>query len=141
MTWFNQEPEGETPKQLVFKSNEAAFQMACKYMHTSLENEKPVLGVIIEKDGDNYGIKLSNPDDPSIPTESISQLIEAGNIKHLSISGKPLDHVPPLQKGDLVLCIAPAELVALGAGTISVIIVAKVKPILDMKTGWVIETR
>lgn len=113
-------------------------------MNTSLENEKPVVGVIFEKDGDNYGIKLSNPDDPSIPAESVNQLIEAGNIKNISISNKPLDRVPPLQKGDLVLCILPAELAALGAelgvGTICVVIVAKVKPIFDTKTGLVIET-
>jgi len=128
------------PKQLVFKSNEAAFQYACQFLNTSLDNENPVLGIVLEqKSGTNeYCIKLSNPDDPSVPTVSVSELIQNEQLEHLCPYTEPLDRVPPLKKGDLVMCIVPAELT--GTGAAGAMIIAKMKSIYDMDAGgWVID--
>ncbi len=101
MGWFRKKPKKEQREQLVFKSNAAAFQYACQFLNTSLDIESPVLGIVIEK---QYGVnkfcvKLSNPDDSSVPTVSVNELLENGQSKHLCPYEKPLDRVPPLQEG------------------------------------------
>ena len=132
----------KTPKEtqeFVFKSNQAAFEYACAYLNTSLENESHVLGIVLaKKDSDNYCVKLSNDIDPSIPTDSLEQLLNKGDTDNICFHATTIDSVSPLSKGDIVMYIAPAQLAMIGKGHMAGVIIAKVKPIYNMQYGgWV----
>ena len=72
----------EIPKRLVFKSNEAAFQYACKFLNTSLLNESPVLAIVLAvRDNVDCCLKISNPEDSTIPNESPEEIIEKAVFK------------------------------------------------------------
>jgi hypothetical protein len=128
----------EIPKRLVFKSNEAAFQYACKYLNTSLLNESPVLAIVLAvRDNVDCCLKISNPEDSTIPNESPEKIIEKGHFQNICLMAKPMENIPKLKKGDLVMFVAPSELIAMGKGTMFGVIVAQVQPIYDMeKSGW-----
>ena len=105
--------------ELAFKSNAAAFEYACAYLSTSLQNESPVLAIVLaHKEGHNYCVKLSNEKDPSIPSESPEQLLESGDLANLCFQAAATDRLGRLAKGDLVMYVAPKELAALGKGQI-----------------------
>jgi hypothetical protein len=128
----------KNPKQLVFKSNEAAFQYAYKFLNTSLLNESPVLAIVLAvRDNVECCLKISNPEDSTIPNGSPEEIIEKGNFQNICLMAKPMEHVPKLKKGDLVMFVAPSELIAMGKGTMFGVVVAQVQPIYDMQeSGW-----
>jgi hypothetical protein len=128
----------EIPKRLFFKSNEAAFQYACKYLNTSLLNESPVLAIVLAvRDNVDCCLKISNSEDSTIPNESPEEIIKKGDYQNICLMAKPMEHIPKLKKGDLVMFVAPSELIAMGKETMFGVIVAQVQPIYDVeKSGW-----
>ncbi|HZF02348.1 MAG TPA: hypothetical protein VE344_10680 [Methylomirabilota bacterium] len=127
------------PKRLVFKSNEGAFQYACKFLNTSLLNESPVLAIVLAvRDNVDCCLKISNPEDSTIPNESPEEIIKKGDYKNICLMAKPMENIPKLKKGDLVMFVAPSELMAMGKETMFGVIVAQVQPIYDMEeSGWI----
>src|SRR5476649_1817608 len=124
----------EIPKRLVFKSNEAAFQYACKFLNTSLLNESPVLAIVLAvRDNVDCCLKISNPEDSTIPNESPEEIIEKSHFQNICLMAKLMEHIPKLKKGDLVMFVAPSELIAMGKATMFGVIVAQVKPIYDVE--------
>jgi hypothetical protein len=130
--------QAAAPSDLVFKSNEAAFQYACAYLSTSLENESPVLAIVLGvKNARDYCVKLSNSRDPSIPTESPEQLLDSGDISNICFQASATDRVGSLKKGDLVMYVAVAQLAAIGKGNMGGVLIAKVQPTYSMvHSGW-----
>jgi hypothetical protein len=139
MFGFLKRKQPESPRQLVFKSNEAAFEYACMCLNTSLVNENLVLGIVLEMKSDrDCCLKLSNKSDPTVPKENLQQILNKGNYENICPHATALDAVPRISKGDLVMYVAPAELAALGQGNLAGVIVAKVQPIYDLEqSGWV----
>ena len=129
----------EIPKRLVFKNNEAAFQYACKCLNTSLLDESPVLAIVFaHKSNGDYCLKISNTEDSTIPQASPEEIIDKGNFQHICLSASPINSVPKLNKGDLVMYIAAAELANVGMGQMAGVIIAKVAAIYDIEqSGWV----
>lgn len=123
---------------LIFKSNVAAFEYACSYLSTSLENESPVLAIVLaSKSGRDYCVKLSNSRDPSIPSGSPEQLLEAGDLSNICFHASAIDRIGQLRPGDLVMYVAAAPLAALGKGHMAGILIAKVQPKYSMvHGGW-----
>jgi hypothetical protein len=128
----------EIPKRLVFKSNEAAFQYACKFLNTSLLNESPVLAMVFAvKNNGDCCLKISNHEDSTIPNGSPEEIIEKGDFQNICLMARPTDRVPKLKKGDLVMFVAPSELIAMAKGAMFGVIVAQVQPIYDIEeSGW-----
>jgi hypothetical protein len=131
----------EEPKQFVFKSNEAAFQYACQFLNTSIDNERPVLGIVLGLEWDEIRkankccVKLSNPDDSFVPTTRvIDPIIKGEYIYPGTIS---LRRVPTLCQGDLAMCVAPVELATIGLRASKIMIVAKAFPIYNLiRSEW-----
>lgn len=124
---------------LIFKDNLSAFQYACEYLDTLVEEGKPIIGIILEekKDGD-YCVKLSNPNDSQIPTNSFSDL---NNINYICPAAIKLESVNKLSSGDLVMW-EPAPFNFLTSNHyLAGVIVAKIKPQYDLeRTSWIIDS-
>ncbi|NOS72896.1 MAG: hypothetical protein HOP33_23600 [Verrucomicrobia bacterium] len=132
----------EQPKRLVFKSNAAAFEYACRFLETDLTTgaaqENGVTAIVLEVNAQSCVVKIANKEDSSIPVEPVKQLIENGQIKFICPSAKPTDHVPPLSKGDLVIVVDALGLCAMGKPLFASVLIAKLQPIFDMDAGgWV----
>jgi hypothetical protein len=83
--------KNEVPKQLVFKSNAGAFEYACRFLMTDLTNGDPVTAIVREtKEGRDCVVKVANKEDPSIPEESVSELISENSLKFICPMAKPL---------------------------------------------------
>jgi hypothetical protein len=134
---FKKKPAAQPPaSDLIFKSNEAAFQYACAYLGTTLDNEQPVLAIVLEaKNGGGYCVKLSNPTDASIPTQSPAVLLESGDISNICFHASAVDSIKSLRKGDLVMYVAPAQFAAIGKGHMSGVLIGKVEPQYSMAHG------
>lgn len=123
------------PDVLYFKSNQAAFEYACKFCITTLENEQPVVGIVLEARHSKCCVNLSNDSDPSVPTQTPDELLNKGMIENICFAAAPIEGVPSLAVGDLVFYVALPELAAMGKGTMAGLIVAKIKPAIEVKTG------
>jgi hypothetical protein len=140
----------EQPRVLHFKSNQGAFEFACKYFNNSLtynESEEPktVCAIVLAvRDKDNYCVKIANGEDPSIPERPIEQLLADRNIKNVCFFAKRLDSVPILQKGDFCMFASPPQMRSLAAALrqeLIGVITAKIHPSYDMETqGWLKDT-
>ena len=127
-----------SPKELVFKSNLAAFEYACALLDNSTENERPTLALVFSTHGNSASIKLANAQDNTIPTQHPREIEDLTNI---CLAAERLDKVPPLKKGDLVMFVVPKELASLGTGCAAGLIVAKVQPIFSIEHGgWKVAT-
>lgn len=140
--WFRKKASGGTaatmPKDLVFKSNQAAFEYACRFLDNNTEGERPVLAMIFSTHGSFASIKLANAQDNSIPTQHPREIEDLSNI---CLAAEKLDRVPSLRKGDLVMFVVPNELANSGVGSAAGFVVAKVEPILSLQHGgWKIAT-
>jgi hypothetical protein len=126
----------EEPKQLVFKTNVAAFEHACKFLKTDLTTRDPVTAIVLEtRDGSDCVVKVANKEDASIPDE----LLAKGLIKFICPTAKATDRVPALSKGDLVIIVDSLGLSAMGQPLFASILVAKLRPIFDFNAGgWVV---
>jgi hypothetical protein len=127
--------EPRPPDKLFFKSTEAAFEYACKFLANSIENESIILGIVFSTHGDYASIKLANSVDCSIPTEHPRAILEHGNIDNICFSARKLDRVSPLKKGDLVMFMVPRKIASMEAGCVAGLIVAKVEPIFSLQHG------
>lgn len=127
-----------TPPDLLFKSNEAAFQYACAYLNTSLKDENPVLAIVLSDNGsNNYCVKISNNSDPSIPAENPEQLLEDGNTANICFGAAATDRAKNLKRGDLVAYVAVVQLAAMGKGNMGGVLIAKLRPEYSMvHGGW-----
>ena len=136
---FGKKPREKPPERLVFKSNAAAFEYACKFLITTLENENQVLAIVLGSVGDRVCVKLSNSLDDSVPAEEPQALLDQGEIENICFSAAKVDRVSRLRKGDLVIYMAPKEIAAAGFAATAGLIIAKVQPVYDLKRcGWVI---
>jgi hypothetical protein len=144
MFWFRRKKSHEgrvaqPPDKLFFKSTEAAFEYACKFMANSIENENTILGIVFGAHGDYASIKLANSADGSIPTEDPRAILDHGNIDNICFAAHKLDRVPPLKTGDLVMFMVPRKVAAMGAGCAAGLIVAKVEPVFSLRHDrWLI---
>jgi len=144
MKWLKSRRSKEhAARTLFFKDSKAAFEYACKYIGSSLDNEKPVLGVVLDtKANGEYFVKVANADDPTIPAATGRELLEKGVLDHICVCAKATGQVPPLKRDDLVMCFVPKEfnkLNALGLQVLMVIITAKLKPELNLARGWAVD--
>lgn len=132
--------EQKPPPSLFFKSNAAAFEYACRYLDNSLENERAVVAIVLAVKGRQCVVKFANNADPSIPSGSVKDILEAGaaDAFHTMNPAAPLiDRVASVKRGDLVMYVAAKEAAAAGRPGLAGIIVARVKPIyLIDKQGW-----
>jgi hypothetical protein len=128
----------EEPKQLVFKSNLAAFEYACRFLETDLTNGDGVTAIVLETKGQYSVVKVANKEDSSVPDEPVKDLIAKGQIKFICPSANPTEHVPTLSKGDLVVVVDSLGLSGMGQPLLASVIIAKVRPIFDIDAGgWV----
>ena len=124
---------------MVFKSNAAAFEYACRFLTNDLTKGDPVTAIVLEtKSGRDCVVKVANNQDCSIPKETVSELIDKGLIEFICPMAKPLDNVPPLLPGDLVVVADVLGLTAMGKPLFCATVVAKLRPIFDIDAGgWV----
>ena len=99
----------------------------------------PVLAIVLAvKNNGDYCLKISNAEDSTIPQESPEEILEKGNFQNICLSAKPINSVPRLNKGDLVMYAAPMELAMVGMGRMAGVILARVTPIYNLeKSGWI----
>jgi hypothetical protein len=125
---------------LFFKSNAAAFEYACKYLDNSLDNERPVLAIVLAVKGRQCVVKFANSADPSVPTGSVQQILEicaADALRTISPAAALVDPVPTVKRGDLVMYAAAKEAVTAGRPGVAGVIVARVKPIYMLdRQAW-----
>ncbi|WP_152475115.1 hypothetical protein [Roseovarius sp. THAF9] len=108
----------KAPKELVFKSNEAAFQYACKFLDNSLVAKKAVTALVedVSVNDENeqaFKVRVANKD---------------GGKRLVSYSLRAIEGI---NRGDLVLwgCDVPIEPLPIG------FVLAKVEPTLNLETG------
>lgn len=134
---FLEKKKRSQPKDLVFKSNQAAFEYACSFLDTSLENENYVLGIVLGVGNDTYCVKFSNAIDSSVPTETIDELLVKKPFdKNICFSALKIDAVSDVNVGDLVMYMALAELASMGTGYMGGLIMSKVQPIYGYEDGY-----
>jgi hypothetical protein len=120
---------------LFFKTNEGAFEYACKYLDNSMANQRPVLGIVLAVKGQKCIVKFANSADASIPDQSAEQLLERAEPSTIGYGVEPIDGVPMLKRGDLVMCVADPGAVAVGKPGFASIIIAKAKPHYFLSQG------
>ena len=131
----------DIPRQLIFKSNVAAYQYACEYGNNDLRGEQPVVSIVLEANSDNTVVKVANRNDNTIPSEEPRSLLDQGLIDHICFTASKLVEVPILSRGDLVLYVAPAEFLNFRRGVMMGLVVAKILPVFDAQTGaWRLAT-
>jgi hypothetical protein len=118
-----------------FTSNEEAFEYACEHLDCSLEDGKPVLGIVLAVQGRMCSVKIANREDKTIPSGTLTELLARTDVTHVCHSAMLADKVPQLQPGDLVLYTTMPELAAAGKPTVAGTVTAKVTPHYTGK-GW-----
>jgi hypothetical protein len=127
----------EMAESRTFQSNTEAFEYACEHLDCSLKDGKPVLAVVIGVQGRMCSVKIANPEDKTIPTGSLNELLARADLAHVCFSTMLDDKVPQVQVGDLVLYTTMPELAAAGKATVAGTVVARVvAPHYTSKGGW-----
>src|SRR5512138_3930194 len=80
-----------------FTSNEEAFEYACEHLDCSLEDGKPVLGIVLAVQGRMCSVKIANREDKRIPTGTITELLARADLKHVCFSAMLDNKVPALK--------------------------------------------
>lgn len=139
MFGFFKKKKKSTLNDLVFKSNQAAFEYACQYLDTSLENKNPVLAIVLHANNKSCCVKFSNNLDSSIPTGTVEELLGKETLdKNICFSASKIDHIENIEVGDLVMYITNPALALLGKGNMAGVLIAKVHPIYSLEEGgWV----
>src|SRR5512138_143299 len=119
-----------------FTSNEEAFEYACEHLDCSLEDGKPVLGIVLAVQGRMCSVKIANREDKTIPSGTLTELLARTDVTHVCYSAMLADKVPQLQSGDLVLYTTMPELAAAGKPTVAGTVTAKVTPHYTSKGTW-----
>ncbi len=119
-----------------FTSNEAAFEYACEHLDCSLQDGRPVLGIVLAVNGRMCSVKIANREDKTIPAGTLAELLARTDLTHVCFSAMLADKVPTLQPGDLVLYTTMPELAAAHKPTVAGTITAKVTPHYSSKGTW-----
>lgn len=119
-----------------FASNEEAFEFACEHLDCSLKDGRPVLGIVIATQGRMCSVKIANPEDKTIPSGTLTELLARTDLSHVCFSAMLEDKVPPLKVGDLVLYTTMPELAAAGKATVAGTVTAKVNPHYTSRGTW-----
>jgi hypothetical protein len=119
-----------------FASNEEAFAFACEHLDCSLKDGRAVLGIVIATQGRMCSVKIANPEDKSIPTGTLTELLTRPDVSHVCFSAMLEDKVPQLKVGDLVLYTTMPELAAAGKATVAGTVTAKVNPHYTSRGTW-----
>jgi hypothetical protein len=121
-------------KILAFKTNEFAFEYACKYLVCRRELLVPVLGIVLAVNaGNGPCVKIANKTDPTIPDSNYAELLETADTTFVCFLTEVEEGVPSIQRGDLVIFV-PRLIAADGwlqVGTI----VQKVERVFDSERG------
>jgi hypothetical protein len=95
------------------------------------------LGYVLAIKGRRCIVKFANDRDASIPPSSVDELLARPDPSLFAYGAELVDHVPSVKAGDLVMCVAAREAVALGNPGLAAIITAKVKPhYILSQGGW-----
>lgn len=119
-----------------FTSNVEAFEYACEHLDCSLDDGRPVLGIVLAVQGRMCSVKIANREDRTIPSGTLTELLARGDVTHVCYSAMLADKVPQLQPGDLVLYTTMPELAAAGKATVAGTVTAKVTPHYTSKGAW-----
>jgi hypothetical protein len=119
-----------------FESNAQAFEFACEHLDCSLRDGQPVLAVVLTVHGRMCGVKIAHPDDKTIPSGTLSELLSRTDLMNVCFSAMLAEKVPQLRIGDLVLYTTMPELVAANKPIVAGTIIAKVLPHYSTKGGW-----
>lgn len=120
----------------IFASNEEAFEYACEHLDCSLKDGRPVLGIVLAVNGRMCSVKIANPQDKSIPTGTLTELLSRTDLTHVCFSAMLADKVPTLRPGDLVLYTTMPELAAANKATVAGTVTAKVTPHYTSRGTW-----
>lgn len=118
-----------------FTSNVEAFEFACEHLDCSLQDGRPVLGIVLAVHGRMCSVKIANREDKTIPTGTLSELLTQ-DVAHVCFSAMLADKVPELRPGDLVLYTTMPELAAANKSTVAGTVTAKVTPHYTSKGTW-----
>ncbi len=119
-----------------FESNAEAFEFACEHLDCSLRDGRPVLGIVLAVQGHMCSVKIANPEDKSIPTGTLTELLAQADLKNVCFSTMIADKVPALRPGDLVLYTTMPELAAANKPTVAGTVTAKVLPHYTSRGTW-----
>jgi hypothetical protein len=119
-----------------FQSNEEAFEYACEHLDCSLKDGKPVLAIVLAVHGRMCSVKIANPEDKSIPTGTLNELLARTDLTNVCFSAMLDAKVPNVEVGELVMYTTMPELAAAGKSTVAGTIVSRVTPHYTSKGGW-----
>jgi hypothetical protein len=147
---FDSSIQGEAPQMgagmLPFKSNEAAFEYACRFLETKIEIGRPIPGIVLKENqgpSETYVVKVANANDfkTNYSEEEIQQLCDIKvpeALKYVALLAPKADRVRNLKKNDLVMFMpAPQpkipglEIAFLNGG-----VLCKIDKVFDMKRGF-----
>ena len=119
---------------LFFKSNQAAFEYACKYLESPIREKHAIVGVVLSSDPKiGFCVKVANPKDSSLTYSSAVDLLALKQTYAVSLITSKHETVPGVGVSDLVLFAPNMEMVR--QGIFSGMIIAKIGPTLDLETG------
>ena len=124
-----------------FQTNAEAFEYACEHLDCSLKDGRPVLAIVLAAHGRMCTVKIANPDDKSIPTGTLNELLARSDLTRVCFSAMLADKVPSVEVGDLVLYTTMPELAAAGKETVAGTVTARVMPHYTPKGGWQVRTQ
>lgn len=119
-----------------FATHAEAFEYACEHLDCSLKDGKPVLGVVLAVNGRMCAVKIAHPDDRTIPSGTLNELLARTDLEHVCFSTMLADKVTHVEPGDLVMYTTMPELAAVGKETVAGTIVSRVLPHYTRKGGW-----
>lgn len=123
----------EKPKRLAFKSNNSAFEYACKYLVSRRKLHAPVVGIVLAVTSNGPCVKIANATDSAIPDCNYDQLLKTADSTYVCFITGVHDGVPEIYPGDLVtflpLKIAPEGWLQIG------MVLEKLERVLDTETG------
>jgi hypothetical protein len=121
---------------MIFQSNAEAFEYACEKLDCSLKDGRPVLAIVLAVQGRICSVKIANPEDKSIPSGTLNELLGRSDLTHVCFSAMLDDKVSKLAPGDLVMYTTMPELAAAGKATVAGTVVSRVLPQYTTKSGW-----
>lgn len=119
-----------------FQTNEEAFEYACEHVDTSLKDGRAVLAVVLAVRGRMCAVKVANPDDKTIPSGTLPELLAQTDLTHVCFSAMLDTKIAEVTPGELVMYTTMPELAAIGKTTTAGTIVARVLPHHTPKGGW-----
>ncbi len=126
--------KAQNPRVLCFKSNQAAFEYACKYLESPIQEKRAIVGVVLSSDQKiGFCVKVANPKDSTLTYASAEELLDQKQTYAVSLITAKHESVPDVQAGDLVLFAPNMEVIR--QGVFSGMIIAKIGPTLDLETG------